>query len=75
MPDVDLVRALAAAAGLSLSETEIEGLAAAYPAMRAAADRLQETAGDTDPAPVFDPVPMFQAGRPGAGRVSPGAPS
>ena len=63
MPDVDLVRALAAAAGLSPSETEIEVLAAAYPAMRAAADRLQEIAGDTDPAPVFDPVPMFPAAR------------
>ena len=58
---VDLVRALIAAAGLRPSEAEIEILAAAYPGLRAAADRLQEIAGDTDPAPVFDPVPMFGA--------------
>lgn len=64
MPDtLALVRALAASAGLSPSEEEIEALAAAYPGLRAAADRLQEIAGDTDPAPVFDPVPMFPAGR------------
>lgn len=64
MPDtLALVRALAASAGLSPSEEEIEALAAAYPALRAAADRLQEIAGDTDPAPVFDPVPMFPVGR------------
>ena len=62
MPEtVDLVRALIAAAGLRPSEAEIEILAAAYPGLRAAADRLQEIAGDTDPAPVFDPVPMFGA--------------
>lgn len=69
MPDADslapgaVVRAMAAAAGLPPAEDEIEALAAAYPALRAAADRLQELAGDTDPAPVFDPVTMFPAGR------------
>lgn len=69
MPDTDpratgaVVRAMVTAAGLHPSEAEIETLAAAYPALRAAADRLQELAGDTDPAPVFDPVPMFPAGR------------
>jgi hypothetical protein len=60
---VELVRALTAAAGLTPSAAEIESLAAAYPALRAAADRLQAIAGDADPAPVFDPVPMFRAAR------------
>jgi hypothetical protein len=63
MPDVNLVRALVAAAGLSPSEDEIAALAAAYPEARAAADRLQAIARDTDPAPVFDPVPLFSASR------------
>jgi hypothetical protein len=60
MPDtITLVRALVAASGLSPSEAEIRALAVGYPALRAAADRLQAIAGDTDPAPVFDPVPVF----------------
>ena len=60
---VSLVRALVTAAGLSLSEAEIEAMAVAYPALRAAADHLQSIAGEADPAPVFDPVPMFGAAR------------
>jgi hypothetical protein len=68
MPDTqpataELVRAMTAAAGLAPSPAEIEALALAYPAIRAAADRLQAIAGDADPAPVFDPVPMFRAAR------------
>ena len=68
MPDtqpatVELVRAMIAAAGLAPSPAEIETLAAAYPALRAAADRLQVIAADADPAPVFDPVPMFRTAR------------
>jgi hypothetical protein len=70
MPDLDLVRALVAASGLSPSEDEIAALATAYPEARAAADRLQAVAGDTDPAPVFDPVPLFRTGPSGAGRGS-----
>jgi hypothetical protein len=63
-PDtVSLVRALVTAAGLRPSEAEIEAMAVAYPALRAAADHLQAIAGDADPAPVFDPVPMFGARR------------
>lgn len=62
---VDLVRALTAAAGLLPSAAEVELLASAYPALRAAADRLQDIAGDTDPAPVFDPARLF-TGAPGA---------
>ncbi|HSZ43383.1 MAG TPA: hypothetical protein VK817_25755 [Trebonia sp.] len=60
---VELVRALTTAAGLAPSAAEIESLAVAYPILRGAADRLQAIAGDTDPAPVFNPVPMFQAAR------------
>jgi hypothetical protein len=60
-----LVRALLSAAGLPASEAEFELLASAYPALRAAADRLQAIAGDSDPAPVFDPVRLFTAA-PGA---------
>jgi hypothetical protein len=68
MPDMqpsteDLVRAMTAAAGLAPSDAEIEALAAAYPVLRAAADRLEVIAADVDPAPVFDPVPMFRAVR------------
>lgn len=65
MPETttELVRALTAAAGLAPSAAEIESLAVAYPALRDAADRLQAIAGDADPAPVFDPVPLFRAAR------------
>jgi hypothetical protein len=56
------VRALLAAAGLNPPEAEVEVMAAAYPGFRAMADRLYPLVYDDDPAPVFDPVAMFQAG-------------
>jgi hypothetical protein len=59
---VALVRGLLTAAGLSPAEDEIAYFATAYPRMRGAADRLQAIVSDTDPAPVFDPVPLFAAG-------------
>jgi hypothetical protein len=58
----DLVRGLTAAAGLAPSAAEVELLASVYPALRAAADRLRDIAGDADPAPAFDPVRLFTAG-------------
>jgi hypothetical protein len=58
-PVAGLVRSLTTAAGLPPSDDEVGLLASAYPALRAAADRLQALAGDTDPAPVFDPVRLF----------------
>lgn len=54
------VRALLAAAGLNPPEAEVEVMAAAYPEFRAMADRLYPLVYDDDPAPVFDPVRMFQ---------------
>jgi hypothetical protein len=63
--DLELVRAMTAAAGLAPAPAELSALAAAYPALRAAADRLQAIAGDTDPAPVFDPVALFALPRTG----------
>lgn len=56
------VRALLAAAGLNPPEADIAVMAAAYPGFRAAADRLYPLVYDDDPAPVFDPVLIFQAG-------------
>lgn len=73
-PDIGLVRALVAAAGLRPSPAEIETMAAAYPALRGAADRLQQVAGDADPAPAFDPVPLF-AGEPFAEESFAGKPA
>jgi ABC-type nitrate/sulfonate/bicarbonate transport system substrate-binding protein len=68
---VALVRGLLTAAGLSPADDEIAYLATAYPRMRGAADRLQAIVSDTDPAPVFDPVPLFASGSTaGAGRVT-----
>ena len=63
-PDaIERVRTLLAAAGLNPPESEIEIMAASYPALRAAADRLYPLVYDDDPAPVFDPVSMFGARR------------
>lgn len=56
------VRELLAAAGLNPPEADLEVMAAAYPGFRAAADRLYPLVYDDDPAPVFDPVLIFQAG-------------
>jgi hypothetical protein len=55
-------RSLLAAAGLNPPQTEIEIMAAAYPGIRAAADRLYPLVYDDDPAPVFDPVALFKGG-------------
>lgn len=62
-PDAaERVRALLAAAGLNPPEAEIAVMTAAYPQFRAMADRLYPLVYDDDPAPVFDPVLIFQAG-------------
>jgi hypothetical protein len=58
-PALETVRALTAAAGLRPAEDELAALAAAYPRLRAAADRLYPVAADADPAPTFDPLPLL----------------
>jgi hypothetical protein len=63
VPPTDLVRMMLAAAGLRPSPAEIETMAVLYAGFRAAADRLYPLVYDDDPAHVFDPVPMFRAGR------------
>lgn len=57
-----LVSALVAGAGLRPAPAELLELAAAYPAIRRAADRLSMIAADADPAPTFDPLPLFRSG-------------